>query len=172
MRTSGWSALAAVTAIGLLPPSALAQAGPSNAELQREVIELTQKVEQLEAADRQHQELDQRVRIIDRKLEVEQEAAIEKAKTTPSVKFDPVTGFHLTTPDGRNDLHFGAVLQVDQRYYLTQTKPTGSEFLIRRLRPILEGTIAKYYDFRLMPDFGNGTTLLYDAYADIHYWPE
>jgi phosphate-selective porin OprO/OprP len=172
MRTSGWSALAAVTAIGLLPLSARAQSGPSNAELQREVIELTQKVEQLEAADRQHQELDQRVRIIDRKLEVEQETALDKAKTTPTVTFSPARGFHLTTPDGNNDLHIGGLMQIDQRYYLTQTKPTGSEFLIRRLRPILEGTIARYYDFRLMPDFGNGTTLLYDAYADIHYWPE
>src|SRR5260370_3061112 len=44
--------------------------------------------------------------------------------------------------------------------------------LLRRVRTYLEGTVGKYYDFRFMEDFGQGTTMLEDAYADIHYWPE
>ncbi len=63
-------------------------------------------------------------------------------------------------------------MQADGRFYLSEPKPTGSEFLIRRLRPYFEGTVAKYYDFRFMMDFGQGTTTLEDAYADIHYWQE
>jgi len=44
-------------------------------------------------------------------------------------------------------------------------------FLMRRVRPILEGTVFRDFDFRLMPDFGNGTTVLEDAYVEWHYWP-
>ena len=40
---------------------------------------------------------------------------------------------------------------------------------MRRVRPIMQGRIAKYFEFRLMPDFGNGTTVLYDAYFDVRF---
>jgi phosphate-selective porin OprO/OprP len=41
------------------------------------------------------------------------------------------------------------------------------EFVMRRVRLIAQGRIAKYFEFRLMPDFGNGATVLYDAYIDM-----
>src|SRR5262249_41000163 len=40
-----------------------------------------------------------------------------------------------------------------------------------RVRPILQGRVAKYFEFRLMPDFGNGQTVLFDAYFDIRFSP-
>jgi len=59
------------------------------------------------------------------------------------------------------------------RFYTSQ-EPAGasSTFVMRRVRPIFEGTLAKYYDFRIMPDFGGGNTTLYDAWGDIHYWEQ
>jgi phosphate-selective porin OprO/OprP len=39
------------------------------------------------------------------------------------------------------------------------------------VRPILEGTIFKIVDFRIMPDFGLGTTVLQDAYVDVRLAP-
>ncbi len=47
-----------------------------------------------------------------------------------------------------------------------------STFLARRVRPILEGTLSDHFDFRIMPDFGNGSTTLVDAYADFKVFPE
>ncbi len=44
-------------------------------------------------------------------------------------------------------------------------------FVMRRVRPVLEGTIFGNVDFRVMPDFGEGRTVLQDAYADLRFTP-
>ena len=46
-----------------------------------------------------------------------------------------------------------------------------STFVLRRVRPLFEGTVYKYFDFRIMPDFGNGQSVLQDAYMDFNYLP-
>ena len=43
--------------------------------------------------------------------------------------------------------------------------------LLRRVRPILTGTVYKYFDFYFRPDFGQGTTVIYDAYVQVNYFP-
>ena len=143
----------------------------TQAELQSEIDQLKQKVDALEAVNVQLQHLDQQVKIVDRKLEVQQDSTQEEALTRPVVEVGP-QGFFIRSQDDSYNLRIGGYMQADGRFYLSEPKPTGSEFLIRRLRPYLEGTVGKYYDFRFMEDFGQGTTILEDAYADIHYWPE
>jgi len=175
--TGRWKA--ALTAMGVVIP--LTHAHPLWAQsqaqtmiqMQHEIEQLTQKVENLERANQQLHQLDQQVRVINRKVEIQQSAADEKVKTMPVVSVSQ-KGFQLESPDeGKSyKLRIGGYFQTDGRFYLSQTKPTGSEFLMRRVRPILEGTVGQFYDFRIMPDFGQGTTVLYDAYADIHYLPE
>ena len=44
-------------------------------------------------------------------------------------------------------------------------------FVTRQLRPIIEGTVAQYFDFSLVPDFGNGQTVLQYGYLDTHFSP-
>ena len=39
------------------------------------------------------------------------------------------------------------------------------------MRPVLEATAFKLFDFKLMPDFAGGTTVLQDAYADLKFVP-
>jgi phosphate-selective porin OprO/OprP len=39
------------------------------------------------------------------------------------------------------------------------------------VRPIFEGTVYKIFDFRIMPDFGVGTTVLQDAYMEARFDP-
>ena len=143
----------------------------TQAELQSEIDQLKQKVDALEAVNVQLQHLDQQVKIVDRKLEVQQGSTQEEALTRPVVEVGP-QGFFIRSKDNSYNLRIGGYMQADGRFYLSEPKPTGSEFLIRRLRPYFEGTVGKYYDFRFMEDFGQGTTILEDAYADIHYWPE
>ncbi len=62
-------------------------------------------------------------------------------------------------------------IQTDYREFLrTKDRNDIDTFLIRRARFGLEATVYKYFDFRLLPDFGNGSTIEQDAYMNIHYW--
>jgi phosphate-selective porin OprO/OprP len=87
----------------------------------------------------------------------------------------PVTGFQdgffVQSPDGNNRLVFGMVAQTDGRFSLDDPKPIINTFTIRKIRPTLSGRVAKYFDFKVMPDFGNGTTIVQDAYFDIRFSP-
>jgi phosphate-selective porin OprO/OprP len=40
------------------------------------------------------------------------------------------------------------------------------------VRPIVEGTLAGFIDFRIMPDFANSTLVLQDAWANLRFSPE
>ena len=79
-------------------------------------------------------------------------------------------GFLLTSPDGDFILKLRGYVQEDGRFFVSD-KPTGAvdTFLLRRARPILEGTLYKYFDFRIMPDFGNGQATIFDAYLDAKF---
>ena len=41
-----------------------------------------------------------------------------------------------------------------------------------RARPILEGTLGGIYDFKFMPDFGQGKAIIQDAYVTARFLPE
>lgn len=78
--------------------------------------------------------------------------------------------FIFSSPDGDFKLRFGGLIQTDARIFTGgQTGP--DTYLLRRLRPILEGTVYKYFDFRVMPDFGEGKTSVQDAYLEYVYNP-
>ena len=60
------------------------------------------------------------------------------------------------------------LLQTDGRFFLNDDAiPTTNTFFLRCARPILEATVGKYLEFRVQPDFGQGTTVLFDAYSDV-----
>jgi phosphate-selective porin OprO/OprP len=80
-------------------------------------------------------------------------------------------GFFLESPNGDFKLKFRGYAQVNARYpFSNGTDPTNAQFFLRRVRPIFEGTVYKYFDFKIMPDFGLGTTTLQDAYLDVNYF--
>ncbi len=43
--------------------------------------------------------------------------------------------------------------------------------ILRRVRPTFSGTVYKYVDYFFRPDFGQGTTVIYDAYLELTYFP-
>ena len=64
-------------------------------------------------------------------------------------------------------------IQADSRFYLADSGARATNgFEVRRARPIVEATVSKYFDFRIMPDFGEGKTQLMDAYADLRLRPQ
>ncbi|XXF77033.1 porin [Myxococcaceae bacterium GXIMD 01537] len=76
-------------------------------------------------------------------------------------------GFSLSSADKAFQLRLRAQIAVDGHFFTSEEEmPGASTFAVRRARPILEGTLFSAFDFRLMPDFGSGTTVLQDAYID------
>lgn len=123
------------------------------------------------SADERWQALDQKIRILERKLELDQEQAAAKAKEGASVSAGE-KGFFIKSANGDHQLRLGGYVQLDGRFYLDDDKHGATDtFTLRRVRPIIEGTVAKYVDFRIMPDFGGGKTVLQDAYLNARYWP-
>ena len=119
------------------------------------------------ALERKVDEIDQRTRITDRKLELLEEAAAAR-KASDAVVSASDKGFLFKSPDGAFVVKFGGVLRLDGREYLDQKDlSTKDTFLVRTARPILQATFFDVADLRLMPDFGNGTTALWDAYVDL-----
>ncbi|HEX3527978.1 MAG TPA: porin [Thermoanaerobaculia bacterium] len=81
-------------------------------------------------------------------------------------------GFSLRSADGDFLLKLRGYVQFDGRFFSDdKQKPGIDTFTLRRVRPIFEGTIYKIFDFRVMPDFGQGTTTLYDAYLEARFSP-
>jgi len=69
-------------------------------------------------------------------------------------------------------IHFRGNLSVDGRYYSDAFTPMADDtWLIRRLRPTLEGTLWGNFDFRFMPDFGQGKSIVQDAWGDVRFAP-
>lgn len=81
-------------------------------------------------------------------------------------------GYTLQSADGLNVIHFRGNVSVDDRYFSDSYTPvTADTWLIRRLRPTLEGTLAGTIDFRIMPDFAQGKTILQDGWGDVRIEP-
>jgi phosphate-selective porin OprO and OprP len=81
-------------------------------------------------------------------------------------------GFLLTSPDGDFQFRIRGYIQADGRFFFSQNAPAIDTFVLRRVRPIFEGTVYKIFDFKIMPDFGNGVTVLQDAYLDARFSPK
>ena len=81
-------------------------------------------------------------------------------------------GLTLSTPDTSSQVRVHGYLQADGRFFDTNLQGGQSSVLLfRRVRPLVEGTFANRFDFRLMPDFGEGNTVIQEAYAETQIGP-
>jgi phosphate-selective porin OprO/OprP len=79
-------------------------------------------------------------------------------------------GFVLQSASGDYKLQLRGYVQFDGRFFPgDEGRLAVDNFLLRRVRPILAGTVASHFDFQIMPDFGMGTTALQDAWLDVRY---
>ena len=115
---------------------------------------------------------EQKIRVLERKLEIQEETATNVAATAPVVKASE-RGFSLQSADGKNSLKLRGLVQVDGRFltddYAGNLPDTWQPY---RVRPIIEGTVGSIYDYRIMVDFGQGKTVLQDAYVTGRFLPE
>jgi phosphate-selective porin OprO/OprP len=117
-------------------------------------------------------ELDQQVRILQRLRELAADSAAAAAKDKVSATASSKDGFSIKSADGKFVVRLKGLVQADGRFFLSDSAvPVTNTFFIRRARPILEATVGKYLEFRVQPDFGQGTTVLFDAYTDVKIAP-
>ena len=82
-------------------------------------------------------------------------------------------GFFIQSPDREFIMRFTGQIQTDYRGFLKSADTTDiNEFLLRRARFGIEANVAQYYEFRFLPDFGQGKTVIQDCYMNVHYWDE
>ncbi|MEQ1801836.1 MAG: porin [Gammaproteobacteria bacterium] len=141
--------------IGLLPvASAFAQAA--------DVAGLQRRLEEQE----------QKTAVLERKLEIQDETARAALPNTPVIKAGP-KGFSIASQDNANVIRFRGLVHFDGRYYLDDAGLGGSDsWRTQRVRPTLEGTLYNFVDFRFMPDFGQGRTVIQDAWVTGRFRPD
>ncbi len=151
--------------------------------LKQQIQELNRKVQALEhqreldqqtnaktAAD-QVQALDQQVRILGRQRELDKDEAAAATKSLPKISAG-ANGFSFTSADTNFSLALHGVLQVDSRTFFANDNVQGdNSFLLRRARPILQGTVYRDFDFVFVPDFGGSVVQIFDAYVNYRYSP-
>jgi phosphate-selective porin OprO/OprP len=117
-------------------------------------------------------ELDQQVRVLQRLRELAADSVAAAAKDKVTATASGKDGFSIKSADGKFAVRLKGLVQTDGRFFLSdEAQPVTNTFFIRRARPILEATVGKYLEFRLQPDFGQGTTVLFDAYTDVKVSP-
>jgi phosphate-selective porin OprO and OprP len=122
--------------------------------------------------ERRVDELDQRVRILQRLRELAADSAAAAAKDRVAATASSKDGFSIKSADGKFAVRLKGLVQTDGRFFLSDSAvPATNTFFLRRARPILEATVGKYLEMRLQPDFGQSTTVLFDAYTDVKLSP-
>ena len=115
---------------------------------------------------------EQQIKVLERKLELNDEATAAAATNTTIVRADPQRGFRLQSADGKNLARLRGVLQFDgRRFFDDVTAATADTWLLRRVRPTLEGTLNGIFDYRFTPDFAGGRTFILDAYLAARLQP-
>ena len=90
--------------------------------------------------------------------------AAEKPEANP-LTTSAADGFVLQSENGDFKLQLRGLVQFDGRFYPGDAEDLLiNNFLLRRARPIFQGTVARYFDFNFTPDFGGGTTVIQDFY--------
>jgi phosphate-selective porin OprO/OprP len=92
-------------------------------------------------------------------------AAETEAGPPPAIVRAGPESFSIESQDGAYKLRLRGLLQVDGRAFADDGGLEGNdEFLVRRARIEITGTLARQFEFRLMPDFGGTSTTLLDAW--------
>jgi len=120
------------------------------------------------------EELDQRIRVLERQLELQKEDAENKAKDAAVVSASD-KGFGFKNAKGDYEIRFGALIQADARWYASEVQPGAGPvdtFVFRRVEPTIQGSLGKLVGFRYTPAFGSGTSFdTTDIYADLKFHP-
>jgi phosphate-selective porin OprO/OprP len=129
------------------------------------------------AQDQSQQTTDQKIQQLQQKVdelekEVKADQTTDNGQNAATTTADYANGFTIKSKDGNFVLHIGADVQVDNHTFVGSGSSSYIDnIVLRRVRPTLYGTVYKYVDYFIRPDFGLGTTALYEAYVQLNYIP-
>lgn len=140
-----------------LPGVALAEEEHSNSALEK-------RIEALEAE----------VKILKRQLEVKKEDEVKKVEEAPVITASPKDGFSIKSADESFRLKIRGYVQADGRFFTDNKKDIGTTdtILLRRARPIVEGTVFNDFDYIFVPSFDAGVAAVQDAAVEYKYFPK
>jgi phosphate-selective porin OprO/OprP len=145
-------------------------------------VAATTEADDIQALRKTIEELDQKIKVIERKNEIAAEESAAKKKETPVLKASQ-DGFGFKSADNNFEIKFKGLIHIDNRYYeningLGADGKNVGGFDFRRIRPTIDGTVFGKYDFRFTPEFGEaktanatGTSGIVDAYVDARFQP-
>lgn len=125
------------------------------------------EADDIQALREQISQLDQKLKILERKQELKDEAAATAAKAAPKITVtDKVIS--IASGDGANFLKFHALVQADVRWFFNQSGAltANDAFLVRRARIFLDGQFNTNTTFLVIPDFAGSAPTLIDAYVN------
>ncbi|MDR1011386.1 MAG: OprO/OprP family phosphate-selective porin [Opitutaceae bacterium] len=121
--------------------------------------------------------LDQKLRELERKQELRDEAAAATAKaaaeTTPKITASD-KGFSVAAPDNSSQLRLRALVHADSRWYGDHDgadAPGREGFVLRHARIIFEGRLSKILQFQIIPEYGGDSFCLLDASIGLDFSP-
>lgn len=128
--------------------------------------------EQAAAAAKEREELEQRLRIIERQIEVQAQDAQAKPKEAAAANAGE-KGFGIKSSDGSWEFKFKGLLQVDHRAFLNDAPAArfNDTFTFRRVEPVFELTLGKLGYFKLQPQFAGDTAATSDVYGELRFHP-
>lgn len=117
-------------------------------------------------------DLDQRLRVLERKLELQADEAASKAATAPVVSLDEKGLAVRSAAPGAFELKLRGLVQGDGRFWIADdAQPQNDTFLLRRIEPTLEGSWGSLLGFRLTGQFAGDSATINDAYLDLKFDP-
>jgi phosphate-selective porin OprO and OprP len=96
--------------------------------------------------------------------------AFAQAAAPPPAAAPTVPPFVIQSDGGDNRLQFAFLGQMDGRFFLADSQHRATDtFAARRLRPILQGRVARNFEFLFTPDLAGGGVNIRDAYFDTRF---
>ncbi|KAF1685518.1 porin [Pseudoxanthomonas broegbernensis] len=168
--------LAGALACALAAPALAQDKKPTVDELQRRLEALEQRFGGAGTATVDGQPLDlsaldQRLRALERNLELQEEVRTAKEKEAAVVTVND-KGASFKSGDGGYEVKIRGLLQGDGRFFGSGA-PAGANdtFLLRTARPTIEGTLGKWIGYRFTPEFAGDSASIVDVYADLKFSP-
>jgi phosphate-selective porin OprO/OprP len=155
-----------LAALAIAGAAGVAGSAAAEESTQQRIDRLERELQELKTNTKKLEQSNKALVTDTRKLEVANEDA---AKLKPLAGYDK--GFFIQSPDGANKLGVGGYVHFDGRYFINDSTPAVSQFLIRRARLDIRGKLFKYYEFKLLPDFAGGQAIIQDAYVNFNYVP-
>ncbi len=127
-------------------------------------------------------ERDDRIRALEKRVEQlekllqgrEAKTAVTGESAKPAESPKPLTtvsigssGFTMRSADTNFALRIRGLIQFDSRW--SDDDNINDSFVLRRARPIIEGTVFRDFDFRFTPEFGGSSPVIRDAWLNYRY---